>query len=60
MYSVWKKFRERVATENKQRRGGKKLGDERAVRRLVRQTQADRKRRQSDVRSKYNENINAN
>lgn len=60
MYSVWKKFRERVATENKHRRGGKKLGDERAVRRLVRQTQADRKRLQSDVRSKYNENINAN
>lgn len=63
---MWKIFRihSRDSTSRhittKHRSGHIKLVDERAARRLVRQTRVDRKRSLSDVTSKCNKNNNAN
>lgn len=54
---MWKKLE--YIVKNKHRNGGRKLLDERAARRLVRQTRVDRKQPLSDVTRKFNENNNA-
>lgn len=59
LFIVCRKYLE-YTVEIKHRSGRRKLVDDRAARRLVRQTRVDRKRPLLDVTSKCNENNNVN